>query len=79
MAENSFAPVRDWIGWGVETHGFTVGYFLARLRRWGHRFGSPRERQEKVSAGQPHDGQPAGANKFTRKKHQMGIQISNKI
>ena len=23
------------MGWGVATHGCTVGYFLPRLRRWG--------------------------------------------
>jgi hypothetical protein len=28
-------PVRGWIGLGVETHGFTVSYFLPRRRRWG--------------------------------------------
>ncbi len=28
-------PLRGWIGYGVATHGFTMGYFLPRLRRWG--------------------------------------------
>jgi len=26
---------RGWIGLGVDTHGFTVGCFLPRRRRWG--------------------------------------------
>jgi len=30
-----FRPVRGWIAGDVETHGFTVGYSLPRLRRWG--------------------------------------------
>ena len=26
---------RGWIGLGIDTHGFTVGCFLPRRRRWG--------------------------------------------
>jgi len=34
-AKNSFAPSGAGLFGDVETHGFTVGYYLPRLRRWG--------------------------------------------
>jgi hypothetical protein len=29
-------PYRGLNGFGYDTHGFTVGYYLPRLRRWGN-------------------------------------------
>jgi len=33
-AKNSFAPSGAGLFGDVNTHGFTVGYYLPRLRRW---------------------------------------------